>query len=116
MNGFFRVIFKKNGGELMVTVPPKRIFEYPNDEDDPLIFWVWEYQFKPAFKCKRGKKDIVVMNFYSLKDMEDTPKDIADCGIYLSAVLVEELSHCATKSMRGHKGWIDMLTVLQQEF
>jgi hypothetical protein len=116
MSGFFQVTFKKRDGkEKKIIVPPKRIFLYPEDDDDPYIFWVLEKQFAPAFKCKKGNKNIIVMNFHSLKGMKDCPNDIADIPIYLSAVLIEELTHCADSSMKNHKKWINILGNLQGE-
>ncbi len=116
MSGFFQVTFKKkNGNDVKVVVPPSRIFGYPEETDDPLIFWVYEKQFAPAFTCRKGDQTMVVMNFHGLKGMEDCPEDIEDVGIYLSAVLIEELTHCAIKTLRNHKGWISILKTLQRE-
>jgi hypothetical protein len=121
MKGSILEISFKNrkGEEKKVVIPPNRIFIQPDLTDDPLIFWVWEKRLKPAFvirsKSANQPANVLVINLHSLRGMKDCPEDIIGCTQYLSAVMVEELSHCACLSLRNHKQWIGMLQTLQEE-
>jgi hypothetical protein len=109
----------KKGEDKKVVVPPNKIFVEPEPTDDPFIFWIWERRLKPAFiirsKDSNHSANVLVMNLHSLSGMEDCSEDIVGCTHYLSAVMVEELSHCASHSLKNHKQWIKMLKTLQEE-
>lgn len=108
----------RKGEEKKIVIPPNKIFVEPNRTDDPLIFWVWSKNLKPAFVIRNAVEhsvNVLVMNLYSLKGMEDCPEDFDGCIYYLSAVLVEELSHCACRSLKNHKHWIGILQTLHEE-
>lgn len=120
MTGMIEISFKNRKGiETKVIIPPNRVFVEPERTDDPLIFWIWERRLKPAFvirnKSDRQAPNVLVMNLHSLKDMKDCQEDYIGCTQYLSAVMVEELSHCACRSLKNHKQWIGMLQALQEE-
>lgn len=109
----------KKGEDKKVVVPPNKIFIEPERTDDPFIFWIWERRLRPAFVI-RGRdsnqhSNVLVMNLHGLRGMEDCPEDIIGCTHYLSAVMVEELSHCACHSLKNHRQWIRMLLALQEE-
>jgi len=120
VTGMIELSFKNRKGEAtIVRIPPNRVFVEPDRTDDPLIFWVWSKDLKPAFvirsKDAHQTANVLIMNLHSLEGMEECPEDFTGCIYYLSAVLVEELSHCACRSLKNHKNWIGMLKDLQAE-
>lgn len=120
MTGMIEISFKNRKGiETKVIIPPNKVFVEPEPTDDPLVFWIWEKRLKPAFvirnKSEKLSTNVLIMNLHSLKGMEDCPEDHIGCMDYLSAVFVEELSHCACRSLKNHKQWIHMLQTLQEE-
>jgi hypothetical protein len=107
--------FEIEMGKKKVNIPKERIFQEPELTDNPMIFWIWESKLKPAFAIGKLDPPLIVMNLYSLKSMHDCDADIVGSALFLSAVLVEELTHCATFSLKNHKNWITWLKHLQEE-
>ena len=109
----------RKGEETKVIIPPNRVFVEPDRTDDPLIFWVWDKKLKPAFvirsKDTHQPTNVLIMNLHSLNGMKECPEDYVGCTQYLSAVLVEELCHCACRSLKNHKQWVGILQDLQEE-
>lgn len=101
-------------GKKNIFIPENKVFQVPEMTDDPLIFWVWNTELKPAITVKVNRL-LIIMNLYSLKKMKDCEADMVGSSLFLSAVLVEELSHCSTGSIRNHKNWIIWLEQLQEE-
>lgn len=99
-----------------IIVREKYIFLAPdNATDNPVIFWVWNRRLQSGNTFHSGPTDLVTMNLRMLKKMHDCQEDIVGASLFMSAVLVEELTHCATRSMKNHKNWITMLEALQTE-
>jgi hypothetical protein len=100
-------------GKKKIIIPEEKIFQIPEPTDNPLIFWLWNPELKPAFTIRESS--LIIMNLYSVKEMKDCDADMVGSSLFLSAVLVEELTHCATLSLRNHKNWNKWLEHLQEE-
>jgi hypothetical protein len=100
---------------LRIFIKEKQIFQEPEPKDEPRIYWIWDKRLEPASTRLGNEIPTVMMNLYSLRYIRDCAESITGAGIYLSAVLVEELSHCATSSLWNHRNWIRWLDQMQEE-
>jgi hypothetical protein len=98
-----------------LLVPEKYIFREPDIDEDPYIIWVWNRRLNSGNTWYSKPKNLVTMNLRMLKKMHDCPEDMIGSSLFMSAVLIEELSHCATRSLRNHENWIHILEKLQEE-
>lgn len=121
MSGTIRFIFSDfpkesitliREGKRKIIIPEKRIFGIPNWKDIPLFFWVYDRRIKPAMAVAQK---VIIVNFHSLNGMEDIPEEYRGVIIYLSCIIVEELVHCCTRSLKNHKKWVDFIINLHKE-
>ena len=98
-----------------ILIPEKYIFREPDRDENTYIFWVWNKRLNSGNTFYAKPKNLVTMNLRMLKKMHDCPEDIIGISLFMSAVLVEELSHCATYSLKNHKNWMQWLKFLQEE-
>jgi len=109
-------IERKGKRPLNYHIPKERIFCLPNlKKDNPLIFWIFHRKLKPATTIF-SNPPIVIMNLWSLRDYKETDEgQFKHLCHYISAVMVEELSHCSTRQLEGHDKWIFYLQELQRD-
>jgi len=97
-----------------IVIKRKHIFREPDLDDDPLIFWVWHKRLNSGNTFYAAPKNVITMNLHMLRKMHDCPEDIEGVCHFMSAVLVEELTHCATRSMKNHENWMRYLKCLNK--
>lgn len=98
-----------------IRVKDKQIFREPDEDEDPYIIWVWNKRLQSGNTFYSEPKNLVTMNLRMAKKMHDCQVDMVGISLFMSAVLVEELTHDATRDMSGHEKWNDMLVKLQEE-
>jgi hypothetical protein len=98
-----------------IRIKDKYIFKEPDIDEDPYIIWVWNKRLQSGNTFYAKPINLVTMNLYMAKKMHDCPEDMVGISQFMSAVLVEELSHCATRSMKNHENWISFLVKLQEQ-
>lgn len=98
-----------------IRIKDKHIFREPDEDDDPYIIWVWNKRLNSGNVFYAEPKNVVTMNLRMVRKMHDCPKDIVGVSQFMSAVLVEELTHCATRDMKNHENWNKILVKLQEE-
>ena len=107
---------KRRGNKpLRLFIKDVCISQRPGPGDNPRVYWLWDTRLEPASTQLGPKIPVILMNFYSLRYIRDSEESITGAAIYLSAVLVEELSHCATPSLRNHRNWIRWLEKMHEE-
>lgn len=98
-----------------IRIKDKQIFREPDEDEDPYIIWVWNKRLQSGNTFYADPKNLVTMNLRMARKMRDCPEDIVGICQFMSAVLVEELTHCATQDMANHENWINFLVKLQEE-
>ena len=91
------------------------IFREPDVDDDPYIVWLWNRRLQSGNTFYAKPINLVTMNLRMAKKMHDCQEDMVGISLFMSAVLVEELTHCATRKIKNHKNWITQLVKLQEE-
>ena len=104
----------KLGKRLHHRIPKEHIFRTPLVKENPWIFIIWHRRMEPAIAV-RVRRHIIIINLYSLRKFNATEEEFKLLYHYLSSVMVEELSHCYTKSLKGHDKWIDQFMDLHEE-
>jgi hypothetical protein len=98
-----------------IRVKDKYIFKEPDEDETPYIIWVWNKRLQSGNTFYAKPINLVTMNLCMARKMHDCPEDVVGISQFMSAVLVEELTHCATRSMKNHANWNKMLIKLQEE-
>lgn len=98
-----------------IRVKDKCIFREPDEDEDPYIIWLWNKRLQSGNTFYAEPKNLVTMNLRMAKKMHDCQEDMVGICQFMSAVLVEELTHCATREMSNHENWNTILVKLQEE-
>jgi len=111
------IIRERKGKQLQkVHVKENKIFYTPDlENDDIFIFWVWHRRLTPAFAARTTPKPLIVMNLWGIRTFKARDEEFKGLFHYISAVMLEELTHCFTSELAGHRKWIKKFIKLQEE-